>query len=662
MRFLYLQFILLFTGTASAEPLLVYISNPDEFNETVGAVDLQTSTINYSEIEPDQQSTSSQDLATVLQNQTGLQVQQSGGLGSFSSVSLRGASSEQVLIFLDGILVNDSVSGYVDLSLIPVSQIKRIEVFRGATPIELGAASMGGAINIITNSGAETIKTLGIATASYGVNKLSMHLAEGDQDNHYRLVAESLQNLNNYPINNDNGTIYVTADDREEMRNHSEIKQNSALFIWKHRFDINSSVINSIRYFDKRQNLPNLSNSAGITTNLFTSLLQINSKVTFLKLLDTNLESSFEFYYRNKNEEYDDRQSEIGLTPDYLSQKSQIAGLKAFIKTNDSFDNEWRIVLDTDQQASTSEDLLEIQNDVSHSRNTVKLNLGFRKLFDNGEKIIDTVYATEYIKDNLDEAYDIFNNHIPAQTRNYSFNDFRLGYSDYLTSAIQLKVNLGRYHRVPYLFELYGDRGFFHGNSELLPEDSVNFDIGLDYIYESESSLLHMLKLHLGYFNNKSNNLIVPTYTNSRGVGVPENINNAVIQGIEAGLSLPLYKNHRLAFNSTLTDSEIISDDTGFNGNLIPGQFTETYILSYSYSKYAWLVQFDQIIKEGMYYDRTNLLRAKDRDISNIKIKYSALNQVFAFSIINIFNNRYEDYNGYPKPGQIIYLGYTYQF
>ncbi|MDH5517576.1 MAG: TonB-dependent receptor plug domain-containing protein [Gammaproteobacteria bacterium] len=662
MRFIFLQFIILLSATSVAEPLQVYISNPDVFSENIGNVDLKTATVNFSEIDIDQQSASNADLATILQNETALQIQQSGGLGSFSAVSLRGASSEQVLVFLDGILINDAVSGYVDLSLIPVSQIKRIEIFRGSTPIELGAASMGGAINIITNDGTESKKTISYASASYGVNKLNFHVSGGDEKNHYRLVAESLENKNHYPITNDNGTIYVSSDDREETRNHAEIEQNSSLLVWKHLLNINTSLINSFRLFEKKQNLPNIANSSAITTNLFTSLVQFNSRLVIRKLLNTDSESSFELYHRNKSEIYDDRNSEIGLKANHLSQKSQITGLKSYIKTTDSNHIEWRMVLDLDQQQSTSEDLFEILNDVSHRRNTAKLNLGLRRLFKNGNRVLDVVYQSEQLTDNLDDAYDIYDNHIPAQSRQYQFDDIRIGYSHYLTESTQLKFNIGQYHRAPYLFELYGNRGFFHGNSDLLAEDSVNMDIGFDYINQTESSLWHNLNLHLGYFNNNSNNLIVRTYNNSRGVGVPENINDSVITGIETSASLPLFKNHQLMFNMTITDSEIISDNGSFNGNLIPGYFTEDYLFSYTYSHYAWLLQFEHNIKEGMYYDRTNLLRAKDRDLSNIKIKYSALNQTFEFSVNNIMNNRYEDYNGYPKPGQIIYLGYSYQF
>ena len=57
-----------------------------------------------------------EDLGEVLQKEAGIQIRQSGGLGSFSTVSMRGSSSEQVLVYMDGVLLNDAAGGGVDLS------------------------------------------------------------------------------------------------------------------------------------------------------------------------------------------------------------------------------------------------------------------------------------------------------------------------------------------------------------------------------------------------------------------------------------------------------------------------------------------------------------------------------------------------------------------
>ncbi|MBN64178.1 MAG: hypothetical protein CME20_22695 [Gemmatimonadetes bacterium] len=50
-------------------------------------------------------------LADTLRDQTGVQIRQSGGLGSNSAVSIRGSSSKQVQVYLDGMLLNDLAPG-----------------------------------------------------------------------------------------------------------------------------------------------------------------------------------------------------------------------------------------------------------------------------------------------------------------------------------------------------------------------------------------------------------------------------------------------------------------------------------------------------------------------------------------------------------------------
>ena len=63
---------------------------------------------------------------------------------------VRGLVGRQVLILIDGVKVNDTLSGDVpNFDLIDVSQVERIEIVRGVVSV-LGTESLGGVINIIT--------------------------------------------------------------------------------------------------------------------------------------------------------------------------------------------------------------------------------------------------------------------------------------------------------------------------------------------------------------------------------------------------------------------------------------------------------------------------------------------------------------------------------
>lgn len=90
------------------------------------------------------------DLAELLSYHLGVQVNSSGYGGAVSSVSLRGAGSEQVLVLLNGIpLVNPQI-GMASLSFIPLDVIDRIEVVQGPLSALYGEDAMGGVINIMT--------------------------------------------------------------------------------------------------------------------------------------------------------------------------------------------------------------------------------------------------------------------------------------------------------------------------------------------------------------------------------------------------------------------------------------------------------------------------------------------------------------------------------
>lgn len=86
----------------------------------------------------------------VLDQVPGVRVRRFGGIGSYSTASIRGSKSEQVLILLDGVRLNSAELGSVDLSTIPLRQVDRIEVLRGGGSARFGSDAEGGVISITT--------------------------------------------------------------------------------------------------------------------------------------------------------------------------------------------------------------------------------------------------------------------------------------------------------------------------------------------------------------------------------------------------------------------------------------------------------------------------------------------------------------------------------
>lgn len=71
-----------------------------------------------------------------------------------ADVGLRGSSSEQVLVLVDGVRATDPQTGHFALDqAVPLDEVERIEVLRGAASAQYGADALGGVINIVTRAG-----------------------------------------------------------------------------------------------------------------------------------------------------------------------------------------------------------------------------------------------------------------------------------------------------------------------------------------------------------------------------------------------------------------------------------------------------------------------------------------------------------------------------
>ena len=66
------------------------------------------------------------------------------------SVTMQGLGNGYVKIMIDGVSVSTDISGATPIFQIPVENIERIEVIKGADSVLYGSEAMGGAINIIT--------------------------------------------------------------------------------------------------------------------------------------------------------------------------------------------------------------------------------------------------------------------------------------------------------------------------------------------------------------------------------------------------------------------------------------------------------------------------------------------------------------------------------
>ena len=94
------------------------------------------------------------DLTRALERLPGVSFARSGGLGSQTSVFVRGANSEQLLVTIDGVRVEDTAapSGGFDLGTLLSGGVTRIELLRGSNSLAWGSDAIGGVLAVTTDT------------------------------------------------------------------------------------------------------------------------------------------------------------------------------------------------------------------------------------------------------------------------------------------------------------------------------------------------------------------------------------------------------------------------------------------------------------------------------------------------------------------------------
>ena len=121
-------------------------------------------------------------IVEVLRKVPGLNIVQSGGSGTITSVFMRGGNSNHTLILIDGIEVSDPTAsnGAFNFAHLLTNNIERIEILRGPLSTIYGSDVIGGVINIITKrGGGPTRATVRVEGGSFGAFNQAASLTGG---------------------------------------------------------------------------------------------------------------------------------------------------------------------------------------------------------------------------------------------------------------------------------------------------------------------------------------------------------------------------------------------------------------------------------------------------------------------------------------------------
>ncbi len=142
--------------------------------------------IDRTEIERSQTSS----LAELLRGRAGINIANQGGDGKLTSVFLRGAESDHVLVLIDGIRIGSATSGAAAFQDLPLQFVDRIEIVRGPRSSLYGSDAIGGVIQIFTRrdrGAAQGRFTIGVG--SHGHREAGAGIGGGNDRGWYGIDA-----------------------------------------------------------------------------------------------------------------------------------------------------------------------------------------------------------------------------------------------------------------------------------------------------------------------------------------------------------------------------------------------------------------------------------------------------------------------------------------
>jgi len=167
-----------FAEETTLEPIDIISTNKTEqsINDTTSDITVVTS----DEIEE----RGYQTVAQAIEQQPGIIISRSGGMGQPTSVFTRGMESGQTLVLLDGMRLNDpsTPNGAAHLETLTTADIEQIEIIKGGQSSIWGSNASAGVINIITKTpknGTHGSATIGYG--SYNTKEISADIAYKDE-------------------------------------------------------------------------------------------------------------------------------------------------------------------------------------------------------------------------------------------------------------------------------------------------------------------------------------------------------------------------------------------------------------------------------------------------------------------------------------------------
>lgn len=490
----------------------------------------------------------------VLSQQPGVDVQEYGSLGQYTSIGIRGSSAEQVLVLLDGVRLNTVGGGAVDFSSIPLDSLDRIEIIRGGATAQYGSDAMGGVINIITKRARKKQSfELSGGGGSFQTAKQNLGYSRRFENWSFLLDQTFAKSAGDFSFIT-TPTIIGAASiggGQEFTRTNNSFWSNNSLFKIEGspKKDLNLSLTTD--WFVSRRQIAATEQEVILfppsqlplgRERLLKNVTALKAELKSLGLEGLNLQ--IQPYYRYNFSHFSDPQPALGGAIDVKNFDHSVGGLMA-----------WDYSLPQGFVLHHFKFNYEIKRDWFDSHSPLgNPTTGFHQRITNG------VYGGDEISFWEDKFF------LSPEARFENTTDFGSKYALHLglkgkpLDWLTLKSNIENSFRYPNFIELYlPNEGIIRGNPDLRPESAINFDAGFEikYPYGWFSAT---------YFLNEINNSIIFVPISAFTIA-PVNTDQVRAQGTELAFTFTPWEHLDISGNYTYLHATLKS-----TGQQLPGR------------------------------------------------------------------------------------------
>jgi vitamin B12 transporter len=620
-----------------------------------------------------------QSVASALASAPSTQVNSLGGLGAFSSVSVRGASPGHTAVLVNGIPLSRLASVTADLGNYSLESFSSVELYRGALPLQLSGGGIGGAVNMVTRLGrsarGERIR-FSLGGGSFGARNANVW--HGDNYAHGRLASSTTVAYSaargDFAVFSDNGTPLFADDDGLIRRAHNGFwSVDASTRVGAHDQTWSAGV----RGVVKDQQLPGSIYYPAMQASLSTRNLIVDGSKHQASIVDNNptWSADHKLFGTMEEQTYRDPVGEIGLG----AQQRKYLVLAAGAQTQGSVaisDHSLTAVLQGQGEHFADH---RVGDDIAPS--TAGNRIGGAMAVGANIQVTSAVQLQPGLRIDLLRTSPPFDrnsgiaNQLPV--RNDLLPSPRASVIFSATDDIAIKGSAGWYARIPTATELFGDRGFIVGTPGLRPERGPATEIGAVWAPSKSIGVVDHILVEASGFANHSRDTIV--YITQAGfVTRPINIGNTITGGAEFEASARLSKTISASANYTLMYSTQQNTDPSYNDKELPRRARHRGYARIE-AAHAWRQFESSSFVDGSWQSRSfldqgNLEQAPTRWLIGAGFRL-AFAHGFAITaeIKNLTDNRIEhftvdggtgamptataivDVAGFPLPGRAIY-------